>query len=436
MCGYFWHTYRSGLAIPLQVCEPAFPMANVTRPTPSGEKDASPAPERARRTLLRGVLVFRWVSLAWMSVIALTDGNDFRRGWLAWASIGLAGAWTAWLSVPSERWERTTLWLDLGICFWLLVVSGLVVFDGEVVSGRAFFATGYPISSALTWGVRYGPPGGLVAGGLLGIGLILARPLNGVPLDELDAGEIRSLIGAIINYLVAGGAVGIVSLLLVRSNEALQEATDELVAERERAARLAERESLARQIHDSALQALALIHKKGRELARMDPIPSTEVGQLGELAGKEEAELRGLILRDPQPEPPGFLSLRSEIESIAREADDIDASVGSVGPVWIDREMGLELAAAVRQALANVVKHGHATKATLFAEQEAGRLIVSVRDDGVGFIFDEDALRAAGKVGILKSMKGRVEDIGGSMTVTSSPGKGTEIEFVVPLEGP
>jgi signal transduction histidine kinase len=233
--------------------------------------------------------------------------------------------------------------------------------------------------------------------------------------------------------MVAGGAVGIVSLLLVRSSEALQEATDELVAERERAARLAERESMARQIHDSVLQALALIHKKGRELARLDRIPPGEVERLSDLARKEEAELRGLILRDPQPQPPGLVSLRAEVESIAR-TNDIEASVGSVGPIWIDRHVGLEVAAAVRQALANVAKHGRATKATVFAEEDDGRLVVSVRDDGIGFVFDEDALRAAGKVGILKSMKGRVEDLGGSMIVTSAPGKGTEIEFVIPLE--
>jgi signal transduction histidine kinase len=48
-------------------------------------------------------------------------------------------------------------------------------------------------------------------------------------------------------------------------------------------------------------------------------------------------------------------------------------------------------------------------------------------------VYDEDALRADGKAGVLKSMKGRVEDLGGAMQVTSAQGKGTEIELSVPV---
>ena len=393
------------------------------------------APERSRRTLTRGVLVFRWVSLGWMSIIALTDGGDFRRLALAWASIGIAGAWTLWLTVPARGWDRTTLWVDLGVCCYLIAVSALVVFEGEVVSGRAFFATGYPVSAALAWAVRYGPRGGLLAGGILSSVLILTRPLNGIALSELGGGAWRDLIGGVVNYLLAGGAVGIVSELLIRSGQALDAATTELVRERERAARLAERESLARQIHDSVLQALALIHKKGRELATRAEIPGQEVLRLSELAEREEQELRGLILREPAEAPAGRISLRSELEALARGFEEVDVSVSSVGPVWTGRSVGDELTAAVRQALANVEKHAEATKATVFVEEDLDRLTLSVRDDGRGFVYDEARLRAEGKGGLLKSMKGRVEDLGGTMTVTSAPGRGTEIEFVIPVQG-
>src|SRR5918994_1427098 len=255
--------------------------------------------EGARRTLNRGVLIFRWVALGWMSIIAVIDAgaDEFRRETLAWVSIGVAGAWTAWLTVAGRRWDRMILSLDLAVCTWLVVASGLVVFEGEIVGSRAFFATGYPFTAALSWGVHDGPRGGLIAGGVLSLALIFARPLNGVPLGDLPAGEVRSLVGAIINYLVAGGAVGFVSMLFVRSADALQRATDELVRERERAARLAERESIARQIHDSVLQALSLITKRGRQLAKMDPVPGAEVAELSLMAEREEAELRRLIMR-------------------------------------------------------------------------------------------------------------------------------------------
>jgi signal transduction histidine kinase len=393
-----------------------------------------PAPERSRRTLIRGVLVFRWVWLAWMSIVALSDAGDLRRPALAWASIGLAGAWTAWVTVSSRRWDQATLWVDLAVCGWLIVVSALVVFEGEVLT-RAFFATGYPLTAALAWGVRRGPRGGLAAGAVLAAALVVTRPLNGVPLQDLPAREVRDLVSGIINYLVAGGAVGFVSMLLVRSAQALQDATDELVRERERAARLAERETLAREIHDSVLQVLALIHKKGRELARRGDVPPEEVARLGDLAQRQEAELRSLILRDPEVVPEGTASLRADLETLARGIDDLEVSVSCVGPLWIERRVGEEIVAAVRQALANVVEHAQATKAAVFAEEDDGRLLVTVRDDGVGFVYDEERLRADGKAGVLKSIKGRVEDLGGAFQVTSAAGRGTEIELCVPVGG-
>ncbi|HEX2056995.1 MAG TPA: ATP-binding protein [Actinomycetota bacterium] len=392
------------------------------------------APERSRRTLIRGVLVFRWVWLAWMSIVAFTGGASFRSPGLAWTSIGVAGAWTAWLTVSSRRWDQATLWIDLAVCGGLIVVSALVVFEGDVID-RSFFATGYPLTAPLSWGVRRGPRGGLVAGAFLSALLIATRPLNGVALQDLPAREVRDLVSGIINYLVAGGAVGFVSILLVRSAEALQTATEELVRERERAARLAERESLAREIHDSVLQVLALIHKKGRELARRKDVPPDEVGTLAALAEAQEVELRSLILRDPERVPEGTTSLRAELEALARSVSEIEVSVGCVGPIWVERRIAGEVVAAVRQALANVVEHARASKATVFAEEDGERLLVSVRDDGVGFVYDEDALRADGKAGLLKSIKGRVEDLGGCMTVTSASGRGTEIELSVPARG-
>jgi signal transduction histidine kinase len=80
-----------------------------------------------------------------------------------------------------------------------------------------------------------------------------------------------------------------------------------------------------------------------------------------------------------------------------------------------------------------VARHARATRASIFAEEEDGFVVVTVRDDGRGFEFDEASLQASNKVGMLKSMKGRVVDLGGTMAVDSAPGRGTEIEFRIPL---
>ena len=89
----------------------------------------------------------------------------------------------------------------------------------------------------------------------------------------------------------------------------------------------------------------------------------------------------------------------------------------------------------MRQALQNVEQHAHASRVSIFAEEENGKVSISVRDDGRGFVYDEPALRRANKVGMLKSMKGRIEELWGEMRVASSAGAGTEVEFSFPLRG-
>ena len=108
-------------------------------------------------------------------------------------------------------------------------------------------------------------------------------------LDVVDAAtdgaapRLLDLAGGTLNFAIAGGAVGLVARLLERSAVQLRQATEETIRARERTARLAERESLARQIHDSVLQALTLVHKRGRELATGGPVPPDQVAGLAEM---------------------------------------------------------------------------------------------------------------------------------------------------------
>ncbi len=392
----------------------------------------SPAAERYRRTLSRGALVFRWVSLAWMTVLALTDMNSLPRPILAWISIAATAGWTLWLSKDAAP-TRLVLALDLALCAYLLLVSGVAVPEGAIVTSRPFFSAAYPVNAVLLWAIVHGPRAGIASGAVLGLALALTRPLNGISFAELSRAEWQNIGGATVLYLVGGAALGLVARVLVASGDALERATNDLLIERERAGRLAERESLAREIHDSVLQSLALVHKKGRELATSPTVPAAEVARLAEIAGQQEVELRGLILRQPQEGVTGRTSLRDALESQGRVVESVPVTVSAVGALMLDTHVATELTAAVRQALENVARHADATRASVFAEEDGEVVVVSVTDDGGGFHYDEAAFVAAGKVGMLKSMKGRVEDLGGSMSVDSALGRGTEIEFRVPL---
>jgi signal transduction histidine kinase len=389
--------------------------------------------ERGQAVLSLGILAFRWVSLAWMVVLALTAG-ELRRPALAWATIAALAAWTGWLTVarPPPAWP--VLAADLALAAAVNLVAGLVM-PAATVGERPWFAAGYPVAAAVTWGAARGVGGGVAAGLVLGASLVAGQLANGIDLAAEEPAVLLDLAGGTLNFVLAGGAVGLVARLLERSAGQLRQATEETIRARERAARLAERESLARQIHDSVLQALALVHKRGRELAGAGPVPADQVAGLAEMAAGQERALRSLILRDPAAAetPAGAASLRAALEALAGAEPSLPVTVGATGALWLPAGHVEELAAAVRQALDNVVEHAGASRVALFAEEDGGGVVLTVRDDGRGFAYDERRLLAEGKIGLAKSVKGRVEQLGGTMRVASRPGAGTEIELRVPI---
>jgi signal transduction histidine kinase len=378
-----------------------------------------------------GILAFRWVSLGWMVVLALTAG-ELRRPALAVVMVAVLVVWTGWLTVARPRPVWPVLVADLALAVVLNLVAGLVMPAGTV-GERPYFAAGYPVAAAVTWGAARGVGGGVAAGLVLGVSLAAGQLLNGIDLAGEEPAVLLDLAGGTLNFAIAGGAVGLVARLLERSAGQLQAATEETISARERAARLAERESLARQIHDSVLQALAMVHKRGRELAAGGPVPPDQVAGLAEMAAGQERALRSLILRDPEADqtPAGAASLRAALEALAAERA-LPVTVGATGALWLPARQVEELSAAVRQALDNVVEHAGASRVALFAEEDEGAVVLTVRDDGRGFTYDERRLLAEGKIGLAKSVKGRVEQLGGGMVVTSRPGAGTEIELRVP----
>jgi signal transduction histidine kinase len=112
--------------------------------------------------------------------------------------------------------------------------------------------------------------GGLIAGGAVSAALISTRLRTGLLPDASGAALLVRAAADAVNLALAGGGLGYVATLLRRSASELHEAQAAEVAARERAARLTERESLGRQIHDSVLQVLTLVNKRGRELAERE----------------------------------------------------------------------------------------------------------------------------------------------------------------------
>jgi len=401
---------------------------------PGGAGRAGPVavePVRGLPDLSKGVLFFRIASLVWMATFNLIAGQ-FRRPALALVALVVAAAWTAWLAIAPGRQERLPVMLiDLALSTGLILVSGLVVAPGATEHGRLVFATAYPVTTALLWGMARGPAGGLAAGACLSVALVCSRPINGVAFRHLS--QFVSLGNGAAYFLMAGGTMGVISRALNRSAAEVRQASEAVLRARERAARTAERASLRRQIHDSVLQVLALMSKRGRELGQAAAVPGTELLRFAELAGEQERVLRDLINQEAEDAPAGMASLREALRVAARAVSGIPVTVSCPDPMWLPARLVQELSAGTRQALDNVVEHARATKAAVFAEREEGWLTVAVRDNGRGFTFDETRLRQEGSFGLF-GMRSRMEDLGGRMRLVSAPDLGTEVEFRVPAD--
>ncbi|WP_271189267.1 sensor histidine kinase [Dactylosporangium matsuzakiense] len=187
----------------------------------------------------------------------------------------------------------------------------------------------------------------------------------------------------------------------------------------------AERDRLARPIHDGVLQVLAMVQREGSELGGTG-------AQLAALAGEQEVALRNLLSGNATT-PGGERSadLRGRLNALASPAVEFS---GPVDPVPLPAATTAEILAAVGAALDNVRQHaGPSARAWILLEDEDDAVRITIRDDGPGF--DPDRLRVAarsGRLGVEQSIRGRISDLGGTTTITSRPGIGTEVELWVP----
>jgi signal transduction histidine kinase len=187
----------------------------------------------------------------------------------------------------------------------------------------------------------------------------------------------------------------------------------------ERAARIREQEraELAAHLHDSVLQTLALIQKRAGD-------PREVAG----LARRQERELRNWL--HERPAMSGEDTLAVALGRAAAEVEElhhVPIEVVTVG----DRPLNQELEAmvqAAREAMANAAKFAGADRVDLYAEVDAERVEMYVRDRGIGF---DPVTIPPDRRGVRDSIIGRMERHHGRATVHSTPGEGTEVELVM-----
>ncbi|HKA98698.1 MAG TPA: ATP-binding protein, partial [Streptosporangiaceae bacterium] len=196
----------------------------------------------------------------------------------------------------------------------------------------------------------------------------------------------------------------------------------DLVIERQARARAEERADMAARLHDSVLQTLALIQRR-----------ADQPQQVIQLARAQERELRSWLFDGP---PPGSvagqgMTLAAGVRLIQQEVEaqhEIAVEVVTVGDCELDDDLSALLAAA-REATVNAAKWSGAPVVSLFAEVEPTEVVLFVRDRGRGF--DPETVPGDRK-GLAESIRARITRRGGSATVRSAPGEGTEVSLVMP----
>ncbi|WP_233517421.1 sensor histidine kinase [Geodermatophilus marinus] len=208
-------------------------------------------------------------------------------------------------------------------------------------------------------------------------------------------------------------------------------------AERERGV-LAERERLAREVHDTLAQGytsiVVLAQTAAAQLDR-DPAAARErLAVIEEVARDNLAEARAVVaaFRPVGLEESTLVeALHRLAERFGREtglAVRVDTGALGTGPE-LRRDEEVVLLRGAQEALTNVRRHAGASAVVVRLVRVAGQVSVHVEDDGVGF--DPAAAPGAG----LEGLRGRVAQVGGTVDVASAPGTGTRVTVRVPASG-
>jgi len=241
---------------------------------------------------------------------------------------------------------------------------------------------------------------------LAGIGLDILAHIGGI-----WGGAVPALVGAMI---LLGG------LLILLAPWWLQNVRD-LTRERRERVRMEERTALIAHVHDSVLQTLTLIERAAGSEA-----------DVVRLARSQERELRRWLF-DPDALNATHRATETLASMLAAIQTDVERDYATpvelvtVGDCPVDDDV-LALVGAAREACVNAAKWSGAPRVAIYAEVEATSVSVFVRDTGRGFDLDTVA---DDRQGIKLSIRDRVTQHGGTATIRTSTGSGTEVQLVL-----
>ncbi|MFJ2743960.1 MacS family sensor histidine kinase [Streptomyces sp. NPDC087440] len=393
--------------------------------------------------LWRALTGYRVLTMLYAVLLYVFTREEFERPWVAIAYLSVMAVWTL-ATLPrvanAASCTKGFLGADLTVALVGILLTPLANVEAQLIDGPTL-PTIWTAGSVLAYAIKGGWRWAAFASSLVAAANLVER---GTPS--------RDTLHNVLLVWVASIAIGYVVEVARASEATLARALEIEAATRER-------ERLARDIHDSVLQVLAMVQRRGTALGG-------EAAELGRMAGEQEVALRTLVssglvptMRASEEASQGAVVRVVEVDTPdgvrdVRRAREVREDSGLVdlrallaphsgakvsfaepgAPVLLPPAAALELAAAVSAALDNVRRHaGDGAQAWILVEDEPDEVIVTVRDDGPGI--PEGRLAQAegeGRLGVALSIRGRLRDLGGSAELLSVPGQGTEVELKVP----
>jgi signal transduction histidine kinase len=372
---------------------------------------AVPEPDPAT-PLWRAAQVFRLLSCLYALGFQIAVNDELDRPAIGWALFAVLIAWSvACAAAYLHGYGRRPAWVvaEVVVVVALMLSTEIVASEQWALDNQSWPTTLWATNATISAAILLGPVAGMV------VALVVtaaSAALKGYV--SFDVGRNAT----VVIELAVGLAVGMAAQTARRAHAELQRAA-------RLAASLEERERLSREVHDGAIQVLALVARRGREIGG-------STTELAELAGEQERALRRWVSNAGTRLPEGSATdlvpvLRS------RASDRVSVSLPA-HPVLVASAVAGEVEAAVTNALDNVVAHaGEGARAFVLLDDLEDSVVISVRDDGRGIA--PGRLQEAvdeGRVGISKSIVGRMNWLGGSARLSTEPGGGTEWELRIP----
>jgi len=400
-------------------------------------------------------LAFSFISLAAFGSFLLAD-TEITRRLLLLIPLGLQAVWVFGLYNFSGQYTGETLWnvADVWTRYTLAMPASLLTAIGLVVQQRAFRRSGL---------IRFGRDAlwAAITFGWYGLfGQLFTRSTPLFPSTVLNQELFINLFGFPIQLFRAAMAVA-AAVFVIRFLRAFQVETDRKIAQLQTAqleesqqretlrgelfrrvvsAQEAERQRIARDLHDETGQALTAIGMGLRgfsgRLSTRNKDGIRTLHQLETLTADSLKELERLI-SDLRPSHLDDLGLSAALRWYAgrvQEHASISIRVDITGEETdLDDAVKITIFRIIQESLNNVIKHAQASHVNIRLCFEERNVRIDVWDNGVGFDLDQAQQKSTSRPTLgLAGMEERAALLGGNVSIQSRPGYGTQVEALIP----